>query len=248
MRVLAVTLAVALIASAPAGAQQLSTEQNRREALEHYRAGQALMSAERFDAAAEAFTAAIAKDPLLVVAHYQLGQAYMAVQRYANALQAYRGTIDAMSTLHGLEQAQRFEVDKQRRDMIAELRAELTSQSQFSRLPPQARDQRLAVIEQRIRELENQRRDVNRPFEVPSFVLLAMGSAHFRNGDRDAAQAEWEGAVKSNPALGEAHNNLAVVYMMSGRKADAENAVRMAERAGFTVNPQLKADIRRLGN
>jgi Flp pilus assembly protein TadD len=52
--------------------------------------------------------------------------------------------------------------------------------------------------------------------------------------------------VQTNPKYGEAHNNLAVLYMLSGRKGDAENAVKQAERAGFKVNPQLKADIKKL--
>jgi Flp pilus assembly protein TadD len=77
-------------------------------------------------------------------------------------------------------------------------------------------------------------------------VLLAIGSAHFRNGDREAAEAQWLAAVDANPKLGEAHNNLAVIYLQKGQKADAENAVKLAEKNGFKVNPQLKEDIRRL--
>jgi hypothetical protein len=33
---------------------------------------------------------------------------------------------------------------------------------------------------------------------------------------------------------------------MTGRKPDAETAVRAAERAGFRVHPQLKDDIRKM--
>ena len=46
------------------------------------------------------------------------------------------------------------------------------------------------------------------------------------------------------PSLGEAHNNLAVVYMLTGRIREAEAAVEKAEAAGFRVNPQLKKDIK----
>ena len=55
-------------------------------------------------------------------------------------------------------------------------------------------------------------------------------------------------AIETKPSLGEAHNNLAVVYMLTMRKKEAENAVREAERAGFRVNPQLKEDIRRMSS
>jgi len=33
---------------------------------------------------------------------------------------------------------------------------------------------------------------------------------------------------------------------MKGNKAEAENSVKLAEKAGFKVNPQLKADIKKL--
>jgi Flp pilus assembly protein TadD len=60
------------------------------------------------------------------------------------------------------------------------------------------------------------------------------------------AFVQWKAAVEVSPNLGEAHNNLAVIHMMNGRKAEAEAAVKSAEKAGFKVNPQLKADIRKL--
>ena len=100
--------------------------------------------------------------------------------------------------------------------------------------------------EQHLRDLENERTRLNQTFQPQPEVLLALGSAHFRNGDRDSALAEWRAAVEGNPKLGEAHNNLAVIYMMSGKKTEAESAVKLAEKAGFRVNPQLKADIKKL--
>jgi tetratricopeptide (TPR) repeat protein len=198
------------------------------------------MAHEQFDKAAESYMAAIAKDPLMTLAHYQLGQAYMALKRPASAIQAYQGTIDAMRTLHDLEQSNQFEVDKQRQETIRELRTELNSTSQ--KLDPLKR----TVLEQRVTDLEHERTASGGPFQVPGFVLLAIGSAHFRNGDRDAALSEWQSAVQQNPKLGEAHNNLAVLYMMSGKKTEAENSVKAAEKAGFRVNPQLKEDIKKL--
>ena len=236
--ILAVALTVGLVAS-EARAQKIADEQSRRQAIQLYRTGQEFMSSERYYKAAEAFMAAIDKDPLLTVAHYQLGQAHMGLKRPASALQAYKGCLDAMETLHHLEESNKFEVDKQRQDTIREMRVELNS---TQKLDPLKR----TVIEQRVRDLEQERTTYGGPFRPPAFVLLAMGSAHFRNGDREAAAAEWLAAVEANPKLGEAHNNLAVIYMSSGKKAEAENAVKLAEKAGFKVNPQLKADIKKL--
>jgi Flp pilus assembly protein TadD len=101
-------------------------------------------------------------------------------------------------------------------------------------------------LEQRIQELERTRSTLTPNFEVPATVLLSLGSAHFRNGDRDAAKQYWTDAVQVNSKLGEAWNNLAVIYLGEGRKKEAEDAVKNAERAGFRVNPRLKDDIRAL--
>ena len=228
------------LASSLVDAQKIADETSRRQAVELYRTGQEFMSSERFDKAAVAFTASIEKDPLLTVAHYQLGQAYMNLRRPASALQAYKGCLGAMEALHHLEESNRFEVDKQRQDTIHEMRAELGSNQKIDPL-------KRIVIEQRVREMEQERTStIGAPFRPPAFVLLAMGSAHFRNGDREAAEAQWRAAVDANPKLGEAHNNLAVVYLQKGQKADAENAVKQAEKNGFKVNPQLKEDIKKL--
>jgi tetratricopeptide (TPR) repeat protein len=231
---------VVALASSHAEAQKIADDTSRRQAVEFYRTGMEFMSSERFDKAAEAFTASIEKDRLLTVAHYQLGQAYMNLKRPATALQAYKGCLDAMETLHHLEESNKFEVDKQRQDTIREMRAELNSNLKLDPL-------KRTVIEQRVRDMEQERSStIGGPFRPPAFVLLAMGSAHFRNGDREAAEAQWRAAVDANPKLGEAHNNLAVVYLQKGQKADAENAVKQAEKNGFKVNPQLKEDIRKL--
>jgi Tfp pilus assembly protein PilF len=99
-------------------------------------------------------------------------------------------------------------------------------------------------LEQRLRDLENQRSVTGGTFQAPPQVLLALGSGYFRNGDRDAAEVQWRAAVDANPKLGEAHNNLAVIYMQTGRFDDALKALTAAEKAGFKVNPQFKADLK----
>ena len=68
--------------------------------------------------------------------------------------------------------------------------------------------------------------------------VLALGSAHFRNGDRIRAEALLDRSRASQQQAGEAWNNLAVIYLSSGRRKEADDAVRNAERTGFHVNPQ----------
>jgi len=72
---------------------------------------------------------------------------------------------------------------------------------------------------------------------------MAIGSAYFRLNDLQNAEKEYKAAIEVNPNFGEAHSNLAVVYFVTGRVAEAETAIKAAERAGFKVNPRLKDDI-----
>jgi tetratricopeptide (TPR) repeat protein len=230
---------------AAASAQGLASAADRREAFTHYRAGQELLSAEQFEKAAEEFQQSIKYDPLLTDAHYGLGQSYMGLQRYASAIQAFTACIDAARRLHDLRQKDRVATDKAIEEEIRELKDSVrrVASGQVRVGQPQMKQTQL---EQRIQELERSRSTLSANFEAPAMVLLSLGSAHFRNGDRAAAEQHWSDAVKINSKLGEAWNNLAVIHLGAGRKKEAEDAVRNAERAGFRVNPRLKDDIRAL--
>lgn len=242
----AIALLLLIATAAPAAMQQLADERTRREAFVHYRAGQELMTAERFELAAEQFQKAINKDPLLTLAHYGLGQAYMALRRYASAVVAFRSCRDAYRMLAGLALSDAVSVNQQRGDEIRELKESIRLfesgkvKSGRGVLPEVVR------LEARVRELESMRQRNVDPMKPPAEVSLALGSAYFRNGQLEDAEREWKVAVDANPKLGEAHNNLAALYAMTGRKKEAEAAIREAEKAGFHVNPRLKDDVKRM--
>ena len=241
-----VVVAVLMVASASTAAQQLSDERTRREALVYYRAGQELMSAERFEQAAEQFQKAIDKDPLLTLAHYGLGQAYMALRRYASAVMAFRNCRDAYRMLAGLAHSNNVSVNQQREDEIRELKESIRLFESGKVKSGRGVIPEVVRLEARVRELESMRQRNVDPMKPPAEVSLALGSAHFRNGQLEDAEREWKVAVDVNPKLGEAHNNLAALYAMTGRKKEAEAAIREAEKAGYRVNPQLKEDVRRM--
>jgi tetratricopeptide (TPR) repeat protein len=102
-------------------------------------------------------------------------------------------------------------------------------------------------LEARLRELERMRQRGHQGVTVPVEVTFSLGSAYFRAGRLTDAEREWTAAVSADEAFGEAWNNLAALYLMTGRPTLAGEAVGRAERAGFPVNPNLKADIRRAG-
>ena len=79
---------------------------------------------------------------------------------------------------------------------------------------------------------------------MPAFVSLALGSAYFRLDRLADAEREFRAAVAVEPKFGEAHSNLALVCLLTGRAAEAQEHVKIAEEAKFKVNPELKRQIR----
>jgi tetratricopeptide (TPR) repeat protein len=232
-----------MFVAAVATAQVPAANQNQREAYQQYQRGQEFLSAEQYDSAVEAFQSATKLDPDFTDAYYGLGKAYMGLQRYASAIQAYEACIDAARRLYSNRERDRAGTDQQITDQIRALREAIVA---IRRQRTGNIENQVLQVEARIRELERSKSSLSGPFEPPAEVLLSLGSAHFRNGNADGAQQRWEEAVKVNSKLGEAWNNLAVVYMRAGRKVDAETAVKNAERNGFRVNPRLKDDIRKM--
>ncbi|HUK34604.1 MAG TPA: tetratricopeptide repeat protein [Vicinamibacterales bacterium] len=216
---------------------QLASQADRSEALALFRAGQEYLSAEQFEKAIDAFSRAVQKDPLLSIAHYGIGQANMNLRRYARAAHAYTDCIEALRTVHGLQQAGSVEAEKKRDDEVHELRA-LRDRGWRGLTRPQA-----LVAEQHLRDLETQSHDIGGPFRPPAETLLALGSAYFRDGDGTAAEVSWKAALEVNPKYGEAHNNLAVIYMQTGRLSDADEELKLARKNGFKVNPQFERDL-----
>jgi tetratricopeptide (TPR) repeat protein len=236
----------AVIACAGTAAAQSGDELTRRQAIQRYRAGQELMVSEKYDQAATEFMAAIQLDPLLTLAHYGLGQANMALKRYASAIQAFTGCREAYERIAALRQSNASDANRRLDDEMDELRQSV--QRIRGGQIKSASETMALQLEKRLDDLERMKQDRVRTekMPVPAEVSLALGSAYYRNGQAPDAEREWAQAVAVNPKLGEAHNNLAVLYMATGRKKEAEDAVKAAERAKFRVHPQLKADIQKM--
>ncbi|PYQ19981.1 MAG: hypothetical protein DMF79_11425, partial [Acidobacteria bacterium] len=96
-----------------------------------------------------------------------------------------------------------------------------------------------------LRDLEQAKRlDDGNP-EPPAEISLALAGAWFRQGNVEEAEKENRNALKGRPDYGQAHNNLAVIYMMTRRFPEAREAVEKAEKSGFAVNPKLKEELER---
>jgi tetratricopeptide (TPR) repeat protein len=239
--VLTLTLATGGAASA-----QLVDDISRNNALTHYRLGEGLFRDEQFAKAADEFQIAIKFDPLLTIAHYELGQSYMALRRYQEAIRAYVGCRTAFQSMAALATHDEFVTDQRRDDEIRELKDSIRQVQSGQIRIATGRDAMTARLEHRISDLERTKQRGQTSFETPAEVSLALGSAYFRSGDLPSAEREWKAAVAVNARLGEAHNNLAALYAMTGRKQQAQESVKQAERSGYQVNPRLKSDIQAL--
>jgi len=239
----AVLLAIACLAGAEAAWAQ--DRGARERALPHYRTGWEFMRAEAWPEAAKSFQQAIEVDTQFELAYYGLGQAYMAQKRFADATAVYVRCRDLFRAQSGRQFTNAQEAQRYRQDQLTEI-DELIRQVQGG---PQS-----LQSQERLRQLNDRRRQIQENIQrgsaitientIPAFVSLALGSAYFRSNKLADAEREYKAAINADTKASEAHNNLAVVYLMTGRPDDAEKEVKAAERAGFKVHPQLKDDIK----
>lgn len=231
-----------LILAAPA---QSRTQADQKRAVQHLRAGQNALQVERWDEAEREFKQAIELDPLLELAHYGLGQTYMATKRYVEAVRAYTASREAFLRASSEQMADSLQAEQRLQDQIRSLQ----DQRRFL-ASGKIRTQNLANIltrlDQQITQLEASRgrqREASAPV-VPPYISVALGSAYFRTSAFADAEREWRAAVAVQPDLGEAHNNLAVVLMLTGRFDEAEREVQLAEKSGHRVSDAFKADLK----
>jgi Tfp pilus assembly protein PilF len=239
----------AVVAWGGATSAQTLTPQQSRESLDHFRNGMDALLTERYERAETELQGAVKIDPLFDAAFYGLGQTYMRMRRYDRAITAYLQSREAFKQNAARQAMGGFESDQQLQDRIKVLKdqqqaLERTSQAGSSSSVPQA----ISRVRDQINILESRKgRNIQgTAAPVPAGISLALGSAYFRAGNMADAEREYKAAIEVDPKFGEAHSNLAVVYMTTDRPDLAGEEVKAAEKAGFKVNPQLKDDLKKM--
>jgi tetratricopeptide (TPR) repeat protein len=240
-----ILLIPSLGAAQPGGQAQA---QMRARAMPQYKVGLEDLRAERWEKAAESFQRAIDIDPSFEMAYYALGRATVPQKKYAEAVAALSRCRDLFREQAGRQFSNQQEAQQYRRERLTEL-DELIRQFQSGPQTAQTSEQLRQLSERRRQLQENLQHgtDVSIESSVPSYVSLALGSAYFRLGRLVDAEREYKAAIAVDPKTGEAHSNLAVVYLQTGRFDEAEKAVKAAEKTGFKINPMLKEDIKAKG-
>lgn len=238
-----VTFLIAMLVMASLATAQVSPD--RQRARTHNRAGWELMTAESWESAARAFQQAIDIDRTFEDAFYGLGRAQIALKRYVEAIETLKDCRQLYVAQAGKHFANQQDAQRSRQDRLTEIDEQIR---QVQGMPPTAQQQNL------LRQLNNQRRDIQNAATtgsgmsidatVPPWVSLSLGSAYFRSGKLGDAEREFKAAIAVDGKFGEAHNNLAVVYLETNRIADADASLKDAKKAGFKVNPQLEQAIK----
>jgi Flp pilus assembly protein TadD len=224
----------------------VAAQTNQSRAIQHLRAGQTALQREQWEDAEREFKRAIELDPLLELAHYGLGQTYMVTKRYVEAVRAYVATRDAFHHAVGDQITNSVQAEQRLDDQIRALRDQRRAiESGRIRTSGTNTATALVQVDDQIRQLEGMRRRNSAAAPVtPAYISVALGSAYFRTNAFADAEREWRAALQVDPKIGEAHNNLAVVLMLTGRFDEAEREVALAEKTGHKVSDRFKDDLK----
>jgi len=220
------------------------SQEVRNRARTQNRLGWDYMKGEKFEEAAKTFQQAVETDPTFEMPWYGLGRANMALKQYVSAISALTRCRDLYTAQVGRQFSNQQDAQRYRNDRVLEL-DEMIRQVQTGPQTRQTQEQLREYNDMKRRLQEVIARDnsftVDAP--VPAWVSLSLGSAYFRSGKMVDAEREYKAAIDANPKAGEAHNNLAVVYLETGRVNEAYASLQSAKKAGFNVNPQLEKAI-----
>lgn len=244
MRML-LAVALTMLALVPVtSAQSLSPADHDRARVQN-RLGWEQMRGEKFEQALKHFQAAIEINPEFEMPFYGLGRAHMALKQYVSAISALSRCRDLYVAQVGRQFSTQQDAQRYRADRITEL-DEMIRQVQSGPQTIQTQDQ-LRQLQEQKRQLQDiiaRGANMSVTTAVPAWVSLSLGSAYFRSGRLADAEREYKATIEADRKSGEAYSNLAVVYLETGRIAEAEAALKDAKKSGFKVNPQLEQAIK----
>ena len=221
------------------------TSADREKARVQNRLGWDDIQHEEWAKAARSFQNAIEIDPTFEIPYYGLGRANMALKKFPDAIAAYERCRELYRGQAGRQFSNAQEAQRYRRDRLVEL----DEQIRLTQAGPMT-----AAKSDLLRQLQNLRNELQESIQrgnnmtiatpVPAYVSLALGSAYFRSGRLADAEREYKNTIDIDNRSGEAHSNLAVVYLETQRFAEALMEINAAKKTGFRVNPELEKAIR----
>jgi protein O-GlcNAc transferase len=226
----------------------------REEAYVGYVTGQIHANEGRFAEALEPLQGALRADPLLAQARYALGQALVGLRRFPEAAEAFEACREVFRCLSALGSDERREMSQRLDRSINEMQQAILSLQRGDQVGRQMLWKELnntasrtpAETTRLVRQLEESLAELVRwkkrglDPRPPAAVSVALGTALFQAGRTSDAEREFRAALELDPKHGDAHYNLAVTCLATGRLAEAEAELKLAAKAGITVSPALR--------
>jgi len=216
-------------------------------ARRHYETGWQLYRHEDWTGSLKEFQQAITEMPNFADGYYAIGRAEMALRHFVNAIAAFTKCRDIYQTNAGDDLVKQTDGTHKLDELILEQRMVLQQlQGSKGGQNQQTAGQSARLIQNKIDQLElarDRNQNVVLDVSVPFYVPLSLGAAYFRAERFADAEREFKTAIDANSKSGEAHNNLAVLYMTTGRLDEASAEVKLAEKTGYKINPQFKDDL-----
>ena len=232
-------------------------EREIRRAIAEADRGRSALEKGNVKKARESFERSLEAVPGFPQGHVGLGQIAMREKRFDDALTEFRAAetgYERLSSVTTQMEAARY---ARSRDELQEVRTQLAqldnrvmkSESSIgggSSAPVGQLERERALLKSRLQALEAMKPPTADSVQkAPAEILFFEGNALFNLQRVPDAIAAWEAALARDPRLPLVENNLAVAYWKSGRLDDARAAMERAEKLGFKVNPNFRADLER---
>ncbi len=176
-------------------------------------------------------------------AYLGLGHILMKEKRFEEALTHYQKAEDGFTQLAKLRQNQAAAEDLNRRQAIEDLNQTQDNRDQVKASGGFARTQSLKT-DTSIQKAQNVPTPDGAPeAAVPGEAHFYTGTALFQLGRLPEAMTEWKACSEAAPEFAPVFNNLALGYWRLGQLREAVDSLDRAEKLGFKVHPQLKADL-----
>lgn len=241
VRIVVTLIVVLALAWTCALAGDLNSKDLKKASREQNKGERALRSGD-IEGARAAFEKALVSIADFPPALMGLGQIAMVEKRFADALahfQSAEASYERFGPFLVDLQSRRY-ADSQRRMQDLQDEANNFQKNAGSAQAPL----KLSQIQNQIQRLQSiQPPDSVEASEPPAEIDFNIGNAMFQLNQVEGAVTHWESCREKNPDFAMVYNNLALAYWRQGRLDEALASLARAEKLGFPVNPQFRADL-----
>ena len=212
-----------------------------QRATGYCRKAESAMKSGNLKGAREALTKALKILPTLPAVHLGMGHIALSEKRYEDALREYEIARDSYADVARALYALHVRDYADAQYEIVALQDEIRNQQRLA--PVALRLNRLEAAADRLERLDPPSRTA--PEDPPAEIFFYIGNALFHLDRLREAVSAWETCIRKNREFPPAYQNLAVGYWMTGRPEAARQIVAAADKLGFALNADLRADLQR---